>query len=101
MDSITQERVFQDDIIRQMQANGWLLGSPDGYNRETALYEQDVLAFVQTTQPKEWEKFCAVFPQDSERHFIDSLHAQRKRPIPMPSTRNCAPMAPWVCCATA
>jgi len=27
------ERIFQDDIIRQLQANGWLLGSPDKYNR--------------------------------------------------------------------
>lgn len=75
----TQERIFQDDIITQMVANGWVQGLPEDYNRESALYEQDVLAFVKETQPKEWQKFCKVYPIDSERHFIDALVAQLKK----------------------
>ncbi len=75
----TQERVFQDDIIEQMVANGWQLGSPDGYNREAALYQHDVLAFVKETQPKEWQKFCKLFPIDTDRHFIDALVVQLKK----------------------
>ncbi|MDW5287024.1 DEAD/DEAH box helicase family protein [Alteromonas macleodii] len=75
----TQERIFQDDIINQMLANGWQLGQPENYNRESALYEQDVLTFVQETQPKEWVKFCKVFPIDSERHFLDALVSQLKK----------------------
>ncbi len=39
----TRESIFQNDIIQQMLAQGWQLGTPQGYNRETALYEQDVL----------------------------------------------------------
>ncbi|WP_156188867.1 hypothetical protein [Acinetobacter indicus] len=45
----TRESIFQNDIIQQMLAQGWQLGTPQGYNRETALYEQDVLDFVQQT----------------------------------------------------
>ena len=75
----TQERIFQDDIIRQMVANGWVEGKSQDYNRESALYEQDVLAFVQQTQPKEWQKFCKVFPNESERHFLEALVAQLKK----------------------
>ena len=75
----TQERIFQDDIISQMLVNGWQLGQPENYNCESALYEQDVLAFVRETQPKEWEKFCKVFPIDSERHFLDALVSQLKK----------------------
>ena len=71
--NVTYESVFQADIVNQMQAHGWQLGSPSGYQKETALYEQDVLDFVQTTQPQEWEKFCRIFPIDSERHFISAL----------------------------
>ncbi len=82
------EKVFQDDMIRQMQANGWLLGSPDGYNRESALYEADVLAFIKDTQSREWEKFCAVFPVDSERHFLDSLVAQLQKADPNAINRD-------------
>ena len=76
MTDITYETVFQADIVTQMQAHGWQLGSPSGYQAETALYEQDVLDFVQTTQPQEWEKFCRTFPIDSERHFITALVKQ-------------------------
>ncbi|WP_067582970.1 type I restriction endonuclease subunit R [Endozoicomonas ascidiicola] len=81
MDS-TNESHFQNDIIAQMQANGWQLGSGDQYHRETALYTSDVLGFVQETQPKEWAKFCKVFPTDSEQHFINHLVAQLKKADP-------------------
>ncbi|WP_367111940.1 type I restriction endonuclease subunit R [uncultured Psychrobacter sp.] len=74
--NVTYESVFQADIVSQMQAHGWQLGSPSGYQAETALYEQDVLDFVQSTQPQEWEKFCRTFPIDSERHFITALVKQ-------------------------
>lgn len=74
--NVTYESVFQADIVTQMQAQGWQLGNPSGYTAETALYEQDVLDFVQTTQPQEWEKFCRTFPIDSERHFISALVKQ-------------------------
>ena len=76
MIDITYESVFQADIVIQMQAHGWQLGIPSGYMAETALYEQDVLDFVQTTQLEEWQKFCRTFPIDSERHFITALVKQ-------------------------
>ncbi|GEK11552.1 type I restriction-modification system, restriction (R) subunit [Pseudoalteromonas peptidolytica] len=79
MNDATQEKIFQNDIITQMVANGWVQGQPEHYNRESALYEQDVLAFVKETQPKEWQKFCKVYPIDSERHFIDALVIQLKK----------------------
>ncbi|KEI70243.1 type I restriction endonuclease subunit R [Endozoicomonas elysicola] len=76
------ESIFQNDIITQMQANGWQLGSGYQYDRETALYTSDVLGFVQETQPKEWAKFCKVFPTDSEQHFISHLVTQLKKADP-------------------
>lgn len=44
------EHTFQNDMIRQLLANGWLLSKPEAYNRELALYEEDVLGFVKDTQ---------------------------------------------------
>lgn len=75
----TKEAVFQADIIRQMVANDWVEGKPEGYNRESALYEQDVLSFVKHTQPEEWDKFCKVFPTEPERHFLEALVVQLKK----------------------
>lgn len=76
---VTLETVFQQDIIKQMQSHGWQVGSPQGYHREKALYEQDVLDFIQKTQDKEWQKFKSIFPNDTERHFLDIVVAQLKK----------------------
>ena len=74
MDS-TKELIFQNEMIAQMEARGWICGKTDGYDRERALYSQDALAFVQTTQPQEWKKFAKIYPTDTERHFLDALVA--------------------------
>lgn len=73
------EHTFQNDMIKQMVAGGWVEGKPEHYNRETALYTEDVLAFVKETQPKEWTKFCNTYPIDSEVHFINALVSQLKK----------------------
>jgi len=70
------ERVFQDDIIRQMMDNGWQLGSPAGYNRKPALYEKDVLGFVQDTQDEQWQKYCKLYPQNPEKHLLEKVAGQ-------------------------
>lgn len=72
----SNELTFQNDIIKQMIANGWLLGSPTGYNRELALYEEDVLGFVQDTQPQEWQKYYKLYPQNPEKHFLERVANQ-------------------------
>ena len=78
----TVESVFQNEIIVQLQAHGWLLGRADQYVRKTALYQSDVLAFVQESQPQEWAKFCKVFPTRSETHFINHLEARLQKANP-------------------
>ena len=55
------ERVFQNDIIKQMLANGWQLGQPEKYNRELALYPEDLIGFVQQTQDAQWQKFKTLY----------------------------------------
>ena len=40
------EVTFQEDMIRQLVANGWKRGNPNHYNRELALYPEDLLGFV-------------------------------------------------------
>lgn len=75
----TKEAIFQNEIITQMVAKGWVCGKSDGYDREHALFSQDAIAFVQNTQPLEWEKFARIYPTDTERHFLDVLVAQLKK----------------------
>ncbi|MFT3741460.1 MAG: DEAD/DEAH box helicase family protein [Gammaproteobacteria bacterium] len=67
---------FQNDIIQQLLANGWLLGKPEGYNRELALYPEDLLSFVQETQDAEWRKFCQLYPNNPEEKFLERVTTQ-------------------------
>ena len=55
--SIHKEISFEDEICAHLSANGWLYAEGDaaGYDRARALFPADVLAWVQSTQPKAWE----------------------------------------------
>lgn len=86
--SKAQERVFQDDIIDQLVANGWLLGTPGGYNRKLALYEEDLLGFVKDTQDVQWEKYCKLYPQNPEQHFLERVANQLEKADPNAASRE-------------
>lgn len=81
MSSNASELTFQNDMIKQLVSNGWLLGKPEGYNRELALYTEDVLGFVQDTQEKEWQKFTALYPNDPEGKFLERVASQLNKAI--------------------
>ena len=76
------ERVFQNDIIQQMLANGWLLGQPEKYNRELALYSEDLIGFVQQTQDAQWQKFKALYPHNAEQKLLELVAAQLNKADP-------------------
>ena len=76
------EFTFQNDMIRQLVANGWLLGKPEGYNRELALYEEDVLGFVKETQDEQWKKFCGLYPNNPEQKFLERVASQLNKADP-------------------
>ena len=76
------ELAFQNDMINQLVANGWLLGKPEGYNRELALYEEDVLGFVKDSQDEQWQKFCALYPNGPEQKFLERVATQLNKADP-------------------
>lgn len=77
-----KELAFQNDIIKQLVANGWLLGKPEHYNRELALYAEDVLGFVKDTQDEQWQKFKALYPNDPEQKFLERVASQLNKADP-------------------
>lgn len=47
---------FEDEICQCLAQQGWLYSdSDDGYDRKLALFPEDVLAWIQATQPEAWE----------------------------------------------
>jgi len=76
------ELTFQNDMIRQLQAHGWLLGKAEHYNRELALYPEDVIGFVKDTQDEQWQKFCTLYPVQPEQKFLERLAQQLNKADP-------------------
>lgn len=69
----SRELQFQQDIIEQMVADGWLTGPASGYDRSTALYTEDLLAFVQEAYPDRWHKFSKNNPQDPAGALVKAV----------------------------
>lgn len=67
MSSKAQEVVFQNDILDQMQSHGWLLGESKNYNKELALYPEDLITFIKTTQSEQWDKQLKIHPATDRR----------------------------------
>lgn len=88
MSSKANEFTFQNDMIRQLQSNGWLLGKPENYNRELALYEEDLLGFVKETQDAEWQKFCKLYPNNTEQKFLERVAAQLNKADPNAANKD-------------
>ena len=82
MSSKPYETSFQSDMISHLVANGWLLGKPENYNRELALYPEDLLGFVQETQDAQWQKFCVLYPKNPEEEFLKRVATQLNKADP-------------------
>lgn len=76
------ELPFQNDIIKQLLSNGWMVGKPEKYNRELALYSEDLLGFIKDTQDKQWQKFCRLYPNNPEQKFLERVAAQLNKADP-------------------
>jgi type I restriction enzyme, R subunit len=55
--SLHKEINFETEICEHLAANGWFYskGDAENYDRTRALFSQDLLDWVQSTQPQAWE----------------------------------------------
>ena len=51
-----KERQFQIEIVQHLTSSNWIEGDASGYDRELALYPQDLIDYIKTTQPQAYEK---------------------------------------------
>ena len=72
----TSEKKFQNEIIAAMLENGWLLGESSKYNRELAVYPEDLLAFIKETQDVEWQKYRKLYPNGPEEKLLERVARQ-------------------------
>lgn len=77
MNSITTEQAFETAIVQSLVENGgYTEGNAPDYSPELGLYKYEVLAFLQTTQPKNWEKLSAIHGDDVDNRVIQRLYKE-------------------------
>lgn len=79
MSDKARERAFQDHIIAALASAGWLIGDSAHYDRERAIYPEDLIGFVQQSQPEGWQKYCKTYGEAPERHLLDAAVRQLTR----------------------
>lgn len=63
---IHQEHAFEAEICAYLAANGWEYSADDtGYDRARALFSEDVIAWVQQSQPKAWDTLVKKHPTNA------------------------------------
>ncbi|MBC2933091.1 type I restriction endonuclease subunit R [Nocardioides sp. zg-1228] len=74
------EVVFETEICDHLAAHGWLYSAKDvGYDRERALFPEDLFAWLEATQPTAYEK--ALKAAGSPAKFLDVLTTALDKPL--------------------
>lgn len=68
-----KEAQFQRDIVSALVAQGWQVGTGDGYDRRTALYTEDVLGYFKDAWPERWDRFTKANPSYSDDVLVQKL----------------------------
>jgi len=70
-DTLLKEKNFEEAIEKYLiTEGGYEKGCSSALNRLTALDEDAFLKFIQTTQPREWEKHCRNYPNNPEQALL-------------------------------
>jgi len=73
MSAIHNESTFESAIVGHLAANGWFVGAAADFSRDLAFDKKAVLAFIQTSQPKEWAKLKSFYGNETESKFLQRL----------------------------
>ncbi len=75
--SITTENTFETAIEQALVQNGgYSIGDPNTYSKELGFFKDEILAFLQSSQPKKWEKISAIHGKDTENRVLQRLYKE-------------------------
>ena len=73
MPTLTQEKTFQNEILAALEAQGWLIGRSEAYDRKRALYPEDLLAYVAAVNQKAWAKQEGTYKDRAGESLLDRV----------------------------
>ncbi|MGF6148853.1 Type-1 restriction enzyme R protein [Kingella potus] len=67
---------FENAVEAALLAGGYRQLDPKGYDKSTALFPQEVLAFVQASQPELWQRVVQIHGDRAADVLLDSLQKE-------------------------
>jgi len=68
-----KEKTFEDEVLAELAAGGWVEGKASKYDRQLGLYSEDVIEWIKQTQPKVWAKIKADRNGQAEASVLTRL----------------------------
>ena len=65
------EVTFEQELVASLLSHGWQEGDPKRYDRTLALYLDNLIGWLQETQPQEWAKLAAFYHGDPSLHVLE------------------------------
>ena len=75
--SITTENTFESALVQSLvEKGGYTQGNAEDYSKELGMFKYEVIAFLQESQPKKWEKISAIHGTDTDNRIIQRLYKE-------------------------
>jgi len=89
--SLHKEIHFEQEIAEHLGVHGWIFEDSVSaqYDRTRALFPEDVIAWVQESQPEAWQALAKGRGLSADTRLLDQLR------------QNLDTRAPWMFCETA
>ena len=73
MAEVLKEKTYEVELVRELRSRGWLEGKDEKYDRDMALYPEDVFGWIEDSQPKEYAKVTGAANGNGERLLLERL----------------------------
>lgn len=67
----TKEKNFENDIESYLLSHGYVKGNQDTYDKSKAIDMPVLISFIQTTQPKMWQRYVNVYGEKAEKQLYN------------------------------
>ncbi|NUQ23727.1 MAG: type I restriction endonuclease subunit R [Saprospiraceae bacterium] len=74
---ITTEHTFESALVESLiTEGGYTQGNAQDYSPELGMFKNEVIHFLQQSQPKRWEKIAAIHGADADNRVIQRLYKE-------------------------
>ena len=89
MPALHMELNFEDELVGHLiKEGGWIAGDPKKYDRALGIYTEDVIGWIQDTQPTEYEKVKGAQNGATDSIILDRLAKALQEQGPLSVLRN-------------